>query len=137
MTLTLVDTGAIIAAINKNDPYHEWAKDHFEKLSKPFLTCEPVITESAFLLKRSNHSPRPIYDLIHGDHLKVLCIISNDSEQLEQLQQTYSDTPMSLADACLVRMSEIYADSAVLTIDSDFHVYRRNKNQVIPIIMPS
>ena len=48
----------------------------------------------------------------------------------------YTNVPMSLADACLVRMSELYPDSLVLTNDSDFAIYRRNRNQTIPTLMP-
>ena len=50
--------------------------------------------------------------------------------------QRYESVPMSLADACLVRMSEIYTDTSILTLDSDFRIYRQYKNQVIPVIMP-
>ncbi len=48
----------------------------------------------------------------------------------------YQSVPMSIADACLVRMSEIYTQSSVITLDSDFRIYRKNRNQEIPVIMP-
>ncbi len=48
----------------------------------------------------------------------------------------YASVPMSFAVACLVRMAELYPNSAVLTLDSDFRIYRKNINQVIPVIMP-
>jgi uncharacterized protein len=51
--------------------------------------------------------------------------------------QRYDSVPMSLADACLVRMSEIYPDASVLTLDSDFRIYRKYRDQPIPTIMPS
>lgn len=52
------------------------------------------------------------------------------------LLRRYSDTPMSFADACLVRMSEIFAESQVFTTDSDFIVYRRFGRHEIPLIVP-
>jgi predicted nucleic acid-binding protein len=54
-----------------------------------------------------------------------------------KLLRKYADVPMSLADACLVRMTETFSDSMVLTTDSDFRVYRRHSRQIIPSVMPS
>ncbi|HNG34544.1 MAG TPA: pilus assembly protein, partial [Blastocatellia bacterium] len=55
---------------------------------------------------------------------------------VSKLLEKYADVPMSFADACLVRMSELYPDSAVFTLDSDFKIYRRNGRQAIPLIFP-
>ena len=55
---------------------------------------------------------------------------------VQKLLKKYRSVPMSLADACLVRMSELYPDNCVLTLDSDFSLYRRNGRQVIPVTMP-
>jgi predicted nucleic acid-binding protein len=62
---------------------------------------------------------------------------NDDMESVLKLLQKYADVPMSLADACLVRMTEILSDPIVLTTDSDFRVYRRHSRQVIPCVMPS
>jgi predicted nucleic acid-binding protein len=51
--------------------------------------------------------------------------------------QRYASVPMSLADACLVRMSEVYENSQIITLDSDFTIYRKQRNQTIPVIMPN
>jgi hypothetical protein len=50
--------------------------------------------------------------------------------------ERYQSVPMSLADACLIRMTEIYPNSILLTLDSDFQIYRKNKNEIIPLIIP-
>ena len=57
-------------------------------------------------------------------------------EAFEELLRRYRNVPMSLADACLVRLSELYGDCAVLTLDSDFRIYRRHGRQVIPVLAP-
>jgi len=62
---------------------------------------------------------------------------NDDMESVLKLLQKYADVPMSLADACLVRMTETFSDPIVLTTDSDFRVYRRHSRQVIPSVMPS
>ena len=50
--------------------------------------------------------------------------------------QRYQSVPMSLADACLVRMSDTYSQTSILTLDNDFRIYRKNRNQEISVIMP-
>lgn len=62
--------------------------------------------------------------------------LAKEVESVKELQKRYSDQPMSLADACLVRMAELHATSKVLTIDSDFSVYRKQGRRVIPVITP-
>lgn len=58
-------------------------------------------------------------------------------EQVLALMQKYADLPMSLADACLVRMTETLPDPVLLTTDADFRIYRRHNRQTIPCLMPS
>ena len=63
--------------------------------------------------------------------------LNDEIEAVLKLLQKYSDVPMSLADACLVRMSEVFSDPLLLTTDSDFRVYRRHSRQMIPCLLPS
>lgn len=56
--------------------------------------------------------------------------------EIDKLRRKYADVPMSVADACLVRLAEQLGQCAVLTLDDDFNVYRRHGRQVIPIIAP-
>jgi hypothetical protein len=60
-----------------------------------------------------------------------------DIELVRQLRRTYADVPMSVADACLVRLAEQLGQCAVLTLDDDFTAYRRHGRQVIPRVSPS
>ena len=62
--------------------------------------------------------------------------LNDHVEQIQKLMRKYRDVPMSLADACLVRMSEVYSNGTVFTLDSDFRVYRRNGRQAIPLLSP-
>ncbi len=74
--------------------------------------------------------------LIEGGYLKIEFNLSNEISAVRNLMDKYSDLPMSLADACLVRMSEIHGDAAVFTVDSDFLVYRKHGRRKIPLISP-
>ncbi|MDQ5850195.1 MAG: hypothetical protein M3544_14650 [Pseudomonadota bacterium] len=68
--------------------------------------------------------------------LRVAFDLAQQMEPVLKLLQKYADTPMSLADACLVRMTEALSDSVILTTDADFRIYRRHSRQVVPCMMP-
>jgi predicted nucleic acid-binding protein len=133
----IVDTGVLIALLSRDDAQHQWAINVASKLSKPLLTCEAVLTETCFLLRRNNQDHKPIFDLVERAAITLPFCIANEYQAVTTLMTRYQNVPMSLADACLVRMVEIYANASIFTLDSDFKIYRKNRNQVIPIIMPT
>jgi predicted nucleic acid-binding protein len=75
--------------------------------------------------------------LINSQKLKIPFRLIDEFSMVHQLTQRYQSVPMSLADACLVRMAEIYPNSLVLTLDRDFRIYRKNKNEIIPLVIPN
>lgn len=130
----LVDAGFLVALLSRRDRHHAWAAAQGANFPPPWSTCEAALSEAfhvlgargtpalGALLRRS--SLRPAFDL--GDQL----------EPALKLMEKYSDVPMSLADACLVRMSEIFSDALLLTTDTDFRVYRRHSRHVVPCVIP-
>jgi len=68
--------------------------------------------------------------------LRVGLEIEDQLPDLRTLMRRYRDRPMSLADACLVRMAELHPDAVVFTLENDFRIYRRHGNKVIPVLMP-
>ncbi len=133
---TLIDTGILVALLSKSDQFHLWATEAVSVFSSPFLTCEPVITEACFLLRRDLRSQKTVLALISRGALQIGFSLADEVEKIEALIARYENVPMSLADACLVRMTELYPESVVLTLDSDFRIYRKNRNQEIPVITP-
>ena len=105
-------------------------------IQHPLLTCEPVLTEVCFLLKRVHLGREKALQLVQKGYIKISFSLSEELESVEKLMQSYDSVPMSLADACLVRMSEIYTDTSIITLDSDFRIYRKHRNQIISLIMP-
>lgn len=101
------------------------------------LTCEPVLTEVAFLLKRERCDTDPLFVLLQRDVIQIGLAVQEEQTDLRALLRRYRNRPMSLADACLVRLSKIHIALEVLTLDSDFRIYRRHGSKVIPIRMPS
>ncbi len=132
----LADTGPLVAYLDRSDRDHAWAKETFSEITRPLLTCEAVIAEALFLLRRGGIEPDGLLDLIHRGLLVPKFDLTKEIAAIQQLMKTYRDIPMSLADACLVRMAEVFPESKVMTLDSDFVVYRKSRRKVIPLIRP-
>ena len=132
----LLDTGPLVASINRRDRFHEWAKSQLAEIEPPLLTCEAVLAESCFLLQHLSGGSRTVAELVNRKIVEIPFRVEAHAESLARLLDKYSNVPMSLADACLVRMSELYENIAVLTLDSDFKLYRRHGRQTIPTLMP-
>jgi len=133
----LVDTGPLVALLAKRDAAHDWAIQQFDEYAGPFLTCEAVISETIFLLRRSKVNADGPLTLIERGVLSIGMNLSEEASAVAGLFRRYDNVPASLADACLIRMSELHEPCAVLTLDSDFHVYRRHGRRTIPLIRPA
>ena len=105
-------------------------------LLPPLITCEPALTEACFLIQRNGGQPADVLKKLQAGVIEVALEIETEASALERLMRRYEDTPMSLADACLVRLSELHSDSQVFTLDRDFRRYRRHGRQVIPLLAP-
>ena len=132
----LLDTGPLIAFINARDRYHNWTILHWAQIAPPLLTCEAVISEACFLLKGIKGGQSAVLELLRRGVIHLPIRIDEHLNQIKWLLEKYNDVPMSLADACMVRMSELYPNSLLLTIDNDFNIYRKNKRQVISVLLP-
>ena len=132
----LLDTGPLVAGINRRDRHHEWARLWFDKIEPPLLTCEPVLAESCFILQSCPGGAKAVLEMVRRGALEVAFDVAGQVQPVSRLMAKYADVPMSLADACLVRMSELTPESKVMTLDSDFQIYRRHGRQVIPVISP-
>lgn len=132
----LADTGAIVAALHPRDQHHAWARECWSSLSDSCLTCEAVLSECFFLLGNAKEGKEKLSLLLERGVVRVAFDFEASQQETLALLRRYSDTPMSFADACLVRMSEIHDDCRVFTTDSDFVVYRRWGRQVIPLLAP-
>jgi predicted nucleic acid-binding protein len=133
----VVDTGPIVALLNKKDQYHDWAVQTFEGLEPPLYTCEAVLAEAAWLVRKLSGGPAAILDLLIRNVVLVEFRADHELLALRTLITKYASVPMSLADACLVRMTEIEPQSEVVTLDSDFRLYRRSGRLAIKLILPN
>ena len=130
----IVDAGFLVALVSNRDAHHTWAVSQAPKLAPPWLICESAISEAIHLVGRRG---RPAIDILLRRHALVIEFsLSENLESVLKLLEKYSDVPMSLADACLVRMTEILGNPTLLTTDEDFRIYRRNGRQIIPCVAP-
>jgi len=134
--VVLLDTGPLVASLYKRDQQHLWAKRTLATLPSLFITCEAVLTEACFLTHKLLGHSDLLIEMVENDLLHLDFDLKREISAVRNLMRHYADVPMSLADACLVRMSELHADGVVLTTDSDFAIYRKHRRQTIPTLMP-
>ncbi|MHB8767225.1 MAG: type II toxin-antitoxin system VapC family toxin [Deferrisomatales bacterium] len=132
----VVDTGPIVAFLNRRDAHHRWARQEFAEVRPPLLTCEAVLSEACFLVRHLPGGPDAVLELVTRGAVEVSFALADELPRLRRLMARYADRPMSLADACLVRLAEQYPASHVFTTDGDFRVYRKNDRRAIPLIAP-
>ncbi len=129
----ILDAGPLIAALNSQDQYHRWACDTLERLGPPFYSCPEAIAEAAAMTGK----PAAIVEMIQSGEIVLAFDLAEQTEGVLALLKKYRDREMDLADACIVRMSEVKRDCRVVTLDrADFTVYRRNGRDMIPLIVP-
>lgn len=137
MTVAIVDTGPFVALFDRAERHHRWVSERFDQLDAPLLVCEPVLAETMYLLARYPQAQDGVLGLIENGALSVAFRLDEHAGALRRMLRKYRDTPMSLADACIVRMSEIHDRHAILTLDSDFLVYRKHGRAPLQTIHPA
>jgi predicted nucleic acid-binding protein len=134
--VVFIDTGPLVALLIARDRHHGWACGEWARLMPPLLTCEAVLSEAQHIVRRLGGDPLVVLEFVRRGLLELSFSAEAEIEALIELERSYADVPMSLADACLVRMSEVTPRCRVMTTDSDFLRYRRNRRQAIPLICP-
>jgi predicted nucleic acid-binding protein len=134
MAASIADAGFVVALLNRRDINHRWAVEQAARLPPPWITCEAALSEMFHLVGRQG-APR-LHALLRRGAARSTFHFGENVEPVLRLLQKYSDVPMSFADACLVRMTELVPDPILLTTDSDFRIYRRHTRQTVPCVLP-
>ena len=130
----LVDTGFLIALLDARDGHHRWASALASQHAPPWTTCEAVLSEAFHILgPRDSES---LATLLRRGAVATPFHFDQSPEAVLRLMHKYADVPMSFADACLVRMTEVLPDPLLLTTDADFRIYRRHGRQTVPCVLP-
>ena len=138
MHSAILDTGPLVAFLSRSERHHNWVTERIDELRGPLLVCEPVLTEAEHLLaRRASLPPDILLQLLQRGALLLAFDVEEHISALRLLLQKYRDRPMSLADACIVRMAEIYDRHAILTLDADFSIYRKHGHVPLDVIHPA
>jgi predicted nucleic acid-binding protein len=133
----LVDTGPLVALLVRDDSHHEWTVEASKQAPATVTTCDAVISEALFLLKRAGHDTDGIFDLVDTGFLRSAFDFHAEYGRVRDLMRRYRDRPMAFADACLVRMAETQPEAVIWTLDADFRFYRRNRRQTLSLVSPA
>ena len=131
----LLDTGPLVALLNRRDSFHAWSVEQAGTLAPPFYTCEAVLAEAHFLLGGINQGNRRLIDLLESGKIVCTSVAADHLDRVGELMLTYANVPMSFADACLVCLSEQH-EGTVFTLDRDFRIYRKNQKDVLKLLIP-
>jgi uncharacterized protein len=131
----LLDTGPLVALLSKNDANHGRARRIFAECTPPFRSCEAVIAEACFLLRKV-HAAAPADVVALGARgVYSMAIAAHEHwSNIEALLKKYANRPISMADACLIRCAEIHQEARILTFDADFTVYRWARNRKFDLL---
>ena len=132
----IVDTGSLVALLNRAERAHGWVVQCLADLQPPLITCEAVLAEATYLTRQIPGARVALLEMVGEGFLQMGLAVADQHAALLTMVRRYADVPMSLADACLVRLAELHPQSPVMTLDRDFVVYRKNSRQVIEVMSP-
>lgn len=132
----LVDSGPMVAYLDKSDHYHDWAVERFGGVPAPLIVPEAVISETCFLLAEVPQAVAKVGDYLRRGVLVLAPIGGGAQARIFALMEKYRQVPMSYADACLLWLAETHSGSRVFTVDSDFSIYRLERSRRVPVIAP-
>ena len=130
----IVDSGFLVALVRRDDGLHPWAFEVSGRFAAPWRTCEAVLSETFFVAGAAVR--HRVAEMLRRGLIASDFSLAAEQAPVLALMDKYANVPMSLADACLVRMTEVLPDPVILTADADFRIYRRHSRQVVPCLMP-
>ena len=135
MTPVLLDTGCIVAMLDRSAKHHEQCVEVVSAIDSPLITCEAVIAESCYLLRELPGAASAVLENVDNGVFLIPYRLTGNAAGVLRLMKKYADLPMDFADACLVDMAGDYQTGRILTLDSDFRVYRWAKNRPFDLLL--
>ncbi len=136
MKTWLIDTGPLVALLVGDDHQHAWALEQSKAAPPTVATCDAVISEALFLLKREGYDTDLLFALVEAGFLRSEFDFHAECRHVRSLMRRYRERPMAFADACLVRMAELRPEATVWTLDRDFLFYRKQGRQSLSLVAP-
>lgn len=128
MPAVLVDTGPLVALLDRSDPYHLSCQESLSSLDDSLVTVWPVVTEAMYLLRAYWQAQDALWEMIQSGAVQIISLGIDDIPRMRELMRKYRDLPMDLADAGLVRVAERERLRRIFTLDRrDFQIYRPSR----------
>ncbi len=134
MKPVLLDTGVIVALLDRSEKFHQACAVAVRELEAPLITCEAVIAESCYLLRNLAGAPEAVIENVAAGIFQVPFQLSREALDVKQIFRKYRDRKIDLADACLIRLADEFKTLDILTLDRNFAVYRWSKNKPFRIL---
>ncbi len=131
MKKCLIDAGPLIALFDKSDNYHERILEFMKSFEGRLVTTWAVITEVLYMLDFNIQVRTDFLRWIGRGALEIPELSLDHISRIIELSQKYSDIPMDFADATLIVLSEIEKINEIITIDSDSHIYRNIRKEML------
>ena len=135
MKPVLLDTGCIVALLDRSEQSHAICASALEQLSSPLVTCDPVLAEACYLLRRLPGAVGAVLENVERGIFHIPLHLADQTPSVRRLLKKYARVPMDLADACLVDLAEELDTGDILTLDSDFHIYRWSRNRTFHVLI--
>ncbi len=135
MKPVLLDTGVIVALLDRSEEFHQACAKAVRDLEAPLVTCEAVIAESCYLLRNLPGAPEAVIENVAAGIFQVPFQLSREALGIKQVLRKYRDRRIDLADACLIRMADEFETPDILTLDKDFQIYRWGKNKPFRLLL--
>lgn len=135
MTPVLLDTGVIVALLDRSERNHARCVEAIEAVAAPLITCEAVIAESCYLLRNLSGAPDAVLENVEAGVFEIPFRLIGASRNIRLLMKQYARVPMDFADACLVHLADEVGTGKLLTLDSDFRVYRWRKRRAFELLI--
>lgn len=134
MKPVLLDTGVIVALLDRSEKFHQACAEAVQLLEAPLITCEAVVAESCYLLRNLPGAPEAVIENVAEGIFQVPFQLSREVAGLKPILRKYRDRKIDLADACLIRLADEFETADILTLDGDFEIYRWGKNKPFRIL---
>jgi uncharacterized protein len=132
----ILDASPLVAYFDASEEHHAWCARQFELLKPPLVSCEAALAEAIYLVESRGGDSGRIFEFVQNGTIQIPFQLEKEIQAIITLRRRYANVPMSLADACLLRLSETQPNARIFTLDRDFKIYRRHGRQVLPLIFP-
>lgn len=136
MKPVLLDTGVIVALLDRSERFHQTSVEALKSLTAPLVTCEAVIAETSYLLRGLKGAAEAVVENVVSGVFQIPLQLGQSANEVLAIMHKYRDRQIDLADACLISLANYFGTGKILTLDGDFEVYRWGRNKTFELLIP-